>query len=38
MKLTVIIIGIGAGNLDYVTVQAINELNEVSVFSIPNNC
>ena len=36
MKRRVIIIGIGAGNPDYVTVQAINALNEVSVFFIPN--
>ena len=28
----VFIIGIGAGNPDYVTVQAINALNEVDVF------
>ena len=32
----VFIIGIGAGNPDYVTVQAINALNEVDVFFIPN--
>ena len=30
------IIGIGAGNPDYVTVQAINALNEVDVFFIPD--
>ena len=28
----VFVIGIGAGNPDYVTVQAINALNEVDVF------
>jgi precorrin-6A synthase len=32
----VLIIGIGAGNPDYVTVQAINALNQVDVFFIPN--
>jgi len=32
----VFIIGISAGNPDYVTVQAINALNEVDVFFIPN--
>jgi precorrin-6A synthase len=32
----VLIIGIGAGNPDYVTVQAINALNRVDVFFIPN--
>ena len=36
MKRKVIVIGIGAGNPDYVTVQAINALNQVSVFFIPN--
>src|SRR5258708_33507275 len=30
----VFIIGIGAGNPDYVTVQAINALNEVDVFFV----
>ena len=30
----VFVIGIGAGNPDYVTVQAINALNEVDVFFI----
>ena len=30
----VLIIGIGAGNPDYVTVQAINALNEVDVFFV----
>jgi precorrin-6A synthase len=32
----VLIIGIGAGNPDYVTVQAINALNRVDVFFIPD--
>ncbi len=32
----VLIIGIGAGNPDYVTIQAINALNQVDVFFIPN--
>jgi precorrin-6A synthase len=32
----VLIIGIGAGNPDYVTVQAINALNQVDVFFIPD--
>jgi precorrin-6A synthase len=32
----VLIIGIGAGNPDYVTVQAINALNRADVFFIPN--
>lgn len=32
----VLIIGIGAGNQDYVTVQAINALNQVDVFFIPD--
>ena len=36
MKRKVLIIGIGAGNPEYVTVQAINALNQVSVFFIPN--
>ena len=30
----VFIIGIGAGNPDYITVQAINALNEVDVFFV----
>jgi precorrin-6A synthase len=30
----VLIIGIGAGNPDYITVQAINALNEVDVFFV----
>jgi precorrin-6A synthase len=32
----VLIIGIGAGNPEYVTVQAINALNQVDVFFIPD--
>lgn len=32
----VFIIGIGAGNPDYVTIQAVNALNEVDVFFIPD--
>jgi precorrin-6A synthase len=32
----VLIIGIGAGNPEYLTIQAINALNRVSVFFIPN--
>ena len=32
----VLIIGIGAGNPEYVTVQAINALNRVDVFFIPD--
>src|ERR1700691_3358553 len=32
----ILIIGIGAGNPDYVTIQAINALNQVDVFFIPN--
>jgi precorrin-6A synthase len=32
----ILIIGIGAGNPDYVTVQAINALNQVDVFFIPD--
>jgi precorrin-6A synthase len=34
MMRKVFIIGIGAGNPDYVTVQAVNALNEVDVFFI----
>jgi precorrin-6A synthase len=30
----VFVIGIGAGNPDYVTVQAINALNQVDVFFV----
>ena len=32
----ILIIGIGAGNPEYLTVQAINALNQVDVFFIPN--
>src|SRR5438876_284039 len=32
----ILVIGIGAGNPDYVTIQAINALNQVDVFFIPN--
>ena len=32
----ILIIGIGAGNPEYVTIQAINALNQVDVFFIPN--
>jgi precorrin-6A synthase len=32
----VFIIGIGAGNPDYLTIQAVNALNEVDVFFIPD--
>jgi precorrin-6A synthase len=32
----ILIIGIGAGNPDYVTIQAINALNRVDVFFIPD--
>jgi precorrin-6A synthase len=35
MKRKVIIIGIGAGNPDYVTIQAIDAMNRVDVFFIP---
>jgi len=30
----ILIIGIGAGNPDYVTMQAVNALNEVDVFFV----
>lgn len=36
MRRKVFIIGIGAGNPDFVTVQAINAMNQVDVFFIPN--
>jgi precorrin-6A synthase len=36
MKRKVLIIGIGAGNPEHVTVQAVNALNRVSAFFIPN--
>lgn len=32
----ILVIGIGAGNPDYVTVQAVKALNQVDVFFIPN--
>ena len=32
----VLIIGIGAGHPDYVTIQAVNAMNEVDVFFLPN--
>lgn len=36
MKRKVLIIGIGAGHPDFVTVQAVNAMNQVDVFFIPN--
>ncbi|MGH6859683.1 MAG: precorrin-6A synthase (deacetylating) [Phyllobacterium sp.] len=36
MKRKLLVIGIGAGNPDYVTVQAVNALNRVDVFFIPD--
>lgn len=36
MKRSVFIIGIGAGNPDFVTIQAVNAMNKVDVFFIPN--
>jgi len=36
MKRRVFIIGIGAGNPDFVTIQAINAMNQVDVFFIPD--
>jgi len=36
MKRKVMIIGIGAGNPDFVTIQAINAMNRVDVFFIPD--
>jgi precorrin-6A synthase len=36
MKRKLLIIGIGAGNPDFVTVQAVNAMNKVDVFFIPN--
>ena len=36
MKRNVLVIGIGAGNPDYITVQAIDALNRADVFFIPN--
>ncbi len=36
MKRKLLIVGIGAGNPEHVTVQAVNALNRVNVFFIPN--
>ena len=36
MKRRLFVIGIGAGNPEFVTIQAINAMNQVSVFFIPN--
>ena len=36
MKRKILVVGIGAGNPDYVTIQAVNALNRVAVFFIPN--
>lgn len=36
MKRKVLVIGIGAGNPDYVTIQAVDALNRVDVFFVPN--
>lgn len=36
MRRKVLIIGIGAGNPDFVTMQAVNAMNQVDVFFIPN--
>jgi precorrin-6A synthase len=36
MRRKVLIIGIGAGNPDFVTIQAVNAMNRVDVFFIPN--
>lgn len=36
MKRRVLIIGIGAGNPDFVTIQAVNAMNDVDVFFIPD--
>lgn len=33
---TILVIGIGAGNLDYLTVQAINAMNRAAVFFMPD--
>jgi precorrin-6A synthase len=36
MKRKVLVIGIGAGNPDFITIQAINAMNRVDVFFIPD--
>jgi precorrin-6A synthase len=36
MKRKILVIGIGAGNPDYVTIQAVDALNRVNVFFIPD--
>ncbi|HXK39629.1 MAG TPA: precorrin-6A synthase (deacetylating) [Candidatus Paceibacterota bacterium] len=36
MKRKILVVGIGAGNPEYVTIQAVNALNRVAVFFIPN--
>lgn len=36
IKRKIIVIGIGAGNPDYITMQAVNALNQVAVLFIPN--
>lgn len=36
MKRRVLVIGIGAGNPDFITVQAVNAMNHVDVFFIPH--
>lgn len=36
MKRRLLVIGIGAGHPDYITIQAINALNQVDVFFIPD--
>lgn len=36
MRRKVLVIGIGAGNPDYVTIQAVDALKRVNVFFIPN--
>jgi len=36
MKRKVMIIGIGAGNPDFITIQAINAMNRVDVFFVPD--
>ncbi|GAA2836752.1 precorrin-6A synthase (deacetylating) [Aminobacter aminovorans] len=36
MKRKILVIGIGAGNPDYVTIQAVDALNRVNVFFVPD--